>query len=111
MVVEKMMLAGLDFGNRASTALPGMAPMAAKCLPQAATDALDTAKLWVWIIAGVLAGIGLIIIGIKATLNARAGHGGSEILAGLGWWIFGVVLIAAATGIVQMFLGAATTCG
>lgn len=110
MVVEKIMVAGLNLSNQVSERMPAVAPMAAKCLPKDVTDGLDTVKLWVWIIGGSLFGIALMGLAITMAFNHRRGEAG-ESIKGLGLWIAAVVLFAAATAIVQVFLGAAAACG
>lgn len=73
------------------------------CMPSEVNTALDTAKLWCTIVAAGLAVVALIMVGIGMFFQNRRGDGG-EILAKLGWWIFGCVLIAAASGIAAVFI-------
>lgn len=79
------------------------------CLPADAQNALDTAKFWTQIVAVAMAVIALIMIGIGMFFSSRRGDGG-EMLRSLAWWIAGVVLIAAASGIVAIFLTAPEGC-
>ncbi|MDJ0336599.1 TrbC/VirB2 family protein [Salinibacterium sp. G-O1] len=84
-------------------------PMAPYCLPADAVNALDTAKFWTQLIAVALAIVALILIGIGMFFSSRRGDGG-EMIKSLGWWIGGVVLIAAASGIVAIFLSPDSNC-
>jgi len=79
------------------------------CMPQAMTDAMDTAKFWTLGVAVVLAVIGLILIGVGMFFQHRRGDGG-EMLKSLGWWIGGVITVAAAAAIVGIFLNPPTDC-
>lgn len=90
-------------------AVGAVAPMAPYCLPDAAQNALDTAKFWTQIIAVALGVVALIMIGIGMFFSSRRGDGG-EMIKSLGWWIGGVVLIGAASGIVSIFLRPAEGC-
>lgn len=109
MLVEKIMVAGLSLRNQLTEQAAGVAPLAAKCLPQDVTDGLDTVKLWVWIIGGSLFGIALMGLAITMAFNHRRGEAG-ESVKGIGLWIAAVIVFGAATAIVQVFLGAATNC-
>lgn len=84
----------------------GIVPAEAKPLPQEVYNVLDTLKLWMGIIAGSLAIIALILVGIGMFFARSRGDGG-EMLQKLGWWIAGVTLIATASGLVAVFLPAA----
>jgi type IV secretory pathway VirB2 component (pilin) len=90
-------------------AVSAIAPMAPYCLPADATNALDTAKFWTQLIAVALAVVALILIGIGMFFSSRRGDGG-EMMKSLGWWIAGVVLIGAASGIVSIFLNPDPNC-
>lgn len=79
------------------------------CLPQDAMNALDTAKFWVGIVAGALAVVALILIGIGLFFQGRRGDGG-EMLGRLGWWIGGAVLISAAAGLATIFIQVPENC-
>ncbi|ONI65427.1 hypothetical protein ALI44B_00270 [Leifsonia sp. ALI-44-B] len=79
------------------------------CLPVDAQNALDTAKFWTQLVAVAMAVIALIMIGIGMFFSSRRGDGG-EMLRSLAWWIAGVVLIGAASGIVSIFLQAPEGC-
>lgn len=84
-------------------------PMAPYCPPADFVNAMDTARFWVQIAAVALAVIALILLGIGMFFQHRRGDGG-EVLKGLGWWIFGVVLVGAAAGITSIFLVTPTDC-
>ncbi|MEG2578398.1 MAG: TrbC/VirB2 family protein [Glutamicibacter sp.] len=73
------------------------------CPPDEMTTALDTAKFWLTIIAAGMAVVALILVGIGMFFQHRRGDGG-EMLKALGWWIGGVVLVAAAAGIAAVFI-------
>lgn len=92
-----------------ATASELVIPTAAYCLPDEATNALDTARVWTVIIAAGLAVIALILVGIGMFFQHRRGDGG-QVLQSLGWWIGGAILISAASGIVAIFLQAPTDC-
>ena len=86
-----------------------LVPMTPYCLPADAQNALDTAKFWTQLVAVALAVVALIMVGIGMFFQHRRGDGG-QMLSALGWWIGGVVLIAAASGIVSLFLVVPTDC-
>ncbi|MDD7930777.1 TrbC/VirB2 family protein [Microbacterium thalli] len=92
-----------------ATTATHIVPMAPYCLPGEAQNALDTARFWVQIIAVALAVIALILVGIGMFFQHNRGDGG-QILSRLGWWIAGMVAIAAASGIVSIFLQVPTDC-
>ncbi len=96
MFVEKISTSLLSLGA-------GVAPMAAKPLPQEVIDALDTIKFWTGIVAAALAVIALMLVGIGMFFAKRRGDGG-EMLQSLGWWIAGVTLIAVAATLTAVFL-------
>lgn len=79
------------------------------CLPQAATDALDTAQFWAKIVAAALAVVALIFVGIGIYFQSGQ-HDGGNMMKKLGWWIFGVTIASAAVGIAQIFIHAPTDC-
>jgi len=81
------------------------------CPPAELTTALDTAKFWLTIVAAGMAVVALILVGIGMFFQHRRGDGG-EMLKALGWWIGGVVLVAAAAGIAAVFIPTpdASTC-
>lgn len=83
-------------------------PAAPLCMPTQVTTALDTAKFWCTIVAAGLAVVALIMIGVGMFFQGRRGDGG-EMLKTLGWWILGVVLVAAAAGIAAVFIPAGNT--
>lgn len=78
------------------------------CMPGQVTTALDTAKFWCTVIGAGLAVVALIMIGIGMFFQHKRGDGG-EMLKGLGWWIGGVVLVAAAAGIASVFIPSGNT--
>lgn len=78
-------------------------PATAKPLPQAMTDALDTVKMWVLIVAGAMAVIALIMVGIGLMFAHQRQDGGQK-LQSLGWWIAGCVIVATAAGLTAVFL-------
>lgn len=78
-------------------------PAAAKPLPKEMTDALDTIKMWVGIIAGAMAVIALIMVGIGLMFAHQRQDGGQK-LQSLGWWIAGCVIVATAAGLTAVFL-------
>ncbi|WHE37831.1 TrbC/VirB2 family protein [Microbacterium sp. BDGP8] len=92
-----------------ATTATHIVPMAPYCLPTEAQNALDTARFWVQIAAVALAVIALILVGIGMFFQHSRGDGG-QMLSRLGWWIAGVVLVAAASGIVSIFLQVPTDC-
>lgn len=98
----------IDLAHAIAAAIPTV-PMEPYCLPAEAINALDTAKFWTQIVAVALAVVALIMIGIGMFFSARRGDGG-EMIKSLGWWIGGVVLIAAASGIVSIFLSPDGNC-
>ena len=79
------------------------------CLPPEVQNGLDTAKFWTQLVAVALAVVALILIGIGMFFSNRRGDGG-EMLRSLAWWIGGVVLIGAASGIVSIFLAQPAGC-
>ncbi|MCA4135472.1 TrbC/VirB2 family protein [Arthrobacter sp. M4] len=83
-------------------------PAAPLCMPTQVTTALDTAKFWCTLIGAGLAVVALIMIGIGMFFQHKRGDGG-EMLKGLGWWIGGVVLVAAAAGIAAVFIPSGNT--
>jgi type IV secretory pathway VirB2 component (pilin) len=89
--------------------LNAVAPAAPYCLPAEAVNALDTAKFWTQLVAVALAVVALILIGIGMFFSSRRGDGG-EMMKSLGWFIGGVVIISAASGIVSIFLNPSSGC-
>ena len=81
----------------------------AYCLPAEATNALDTAKLWLTIVALAAGAIGLLIIGIGAFIDHNRGEG-HTILKKLMVWIGAAAIVAAATGIPAIFIQVPTNC-
>jgi hypothetical protein len=81
----------------------------AYCMPDSVTNALDTAKLWAKIIAGGLAFVALVMVGIGIMFQSGR-HDGGQMLAKLGWWIFGVTLASGAAGMVALFIQIPTDC-
>lgn len=78
------------------------------CMPAAMTNALDTAKLWALIIAGAMAVVALIMIGVGMWFQHSRGDGGA-MLGKLGWFIGGAVLVGAAAVIAALFIPSGTT--
>jgi hypothetical protein len=71
-------------------------------------NALDTAKLWAFIIAGAALVIALVVGGISIMYSR--GHGGGEQIVGtLAKVIIGAAIVAAASGIAGIFLNAVST--
>ncbi|QRY42304.1 hypothetical protein JVX92_15080 (plasmid) [Microbacterium hominis] len=84
-------------------------PATPYCLPTDATNALDTAKLWAFIIAGVAILVAIIAGGVSIAFSRR--DGGHEVVATMGKILIGAILIGAATGIAGIFMnGIATNC-
>lgn len=81
----------------------------AYCLPDAAMNAIDTFKLWAMIVAGAFAVISLIMVGIGLWAQHRRNDGG-QIMSQLGIWIFGAVLVTAASAIAGIFIRVPTDC-
>lgn len=86
--------------------LPTQITAQAYPLPIEVLNVLETMKVWLGIIAGALAVVGLMMIGIGLFFKHRRGDGG-EALGALGWWIAGVLLVAGASAIAAVFLPSA----
>lgn len=84
-------------------------PADAYCLPKNAQNALDTAKFWTAIAGGALAVIALMMVGVQIFMHNRRGDG-TEIIKGIGYWILGVTVFAAAAGIASIFIPSAGNC-
>jgi len=95
--------------NTLLSAAPAVVHATAYCLPADVQNAMDTAKFWTTFVAAGLGVIALIMIGIGMFFQNRRGDGG-QMLHSLLWWIAGVVLVGAASGIASIFLVAPTNC-
>jgi hypothetical protein len=82
---------------------------AAYCLPKAAMDAIDTFKLWAMIVAGCAAVVSLIMVGIGMWMQHRRQDGG-QVMGQLAIWIFGAILVTAASAIAGIFVRYPTDC-
>lgn len=79
-------------------------PFEAAPLPQGVQDGLDTVTLWVQVIGGSIAVIGLMILAI-GLFFAHRGNSGSEFMGKVGWWAAGAMLFGLAAVIAPIFLG------
>lgn len=82
-------------------------PATPYCLPTDAMNALDTAKLWAFIIAGAAIVIALVAGGVSIAFSHR--DGGQQVVGTMAKIIIGAILIGAATGIAGIFLNSVST--
>lgn len=75
----------------------------AKPLPQGVTDGLDTIKLWVQLIGGSVAVVGLMWLFIGLFFAHKRGHG-EEFMSKAGWWLVGAMGFGLAAVIAPVFL-------
>ena len=71
--------------------------------PQELQDGLDTVTLWVQIIGGGIAVIGLMILAIGMMLANRRGRG-EQFMESAGWWLAGCILLGTAGVVAPIFL-------
>lgn len=98
-----------EFVGRAGVEIARVVPAAPYCLPQQAMNALDTAKFWCGLVALACAVIALIMIGIGLFFQHNRSDGG-QMMSSLGKWIFGAVIVTAATGLTSIFIQVPTDC-
>lgn len=75
----------------------------AKPLPSEVQDGLDTIQMWVQIVGGSLAVIGLMILFISLFFAQRHGTG-QEFLSKAGWWLAGAIGLGTAAVLAPIFL-------
>lgn len=88
-------------------------PAAPYCLPADATNAMDTAKFWAGIVAGAVAVVAMIMIGLGIFANSSVGghaSDGGALMGKLGKWILGAVLVSSAVGLAALFVHVPTDC-
>jgi len=82
-------------------------PAIAYCLPSETMNALDTAKLWAFIIAGVAIVIAIIAGGIAIMFSRQ--DGGHKVVTTMAGILIGAIFIGGATGFGGIFLNNITT--
>lgn len=75
----------------------------ARPLPQGVQDGLDTIRLWVQVIGGSVAVIGLMALFIGLFFAHRHGHG-QDFMGKAGWWLVGAMGFGLAGVIAPVFL-------
>ncbi|MFK4299431.1 hypothetical protein ABH924_004614 [Arthrobacter sp. GAS37] len=83
-------------------------PVKPLCLPDQAQNALDTFKLWSLIVAGAMAVVTLIFVGVGWWFEHKRGDGGA-MMKSLLIWIGGAVLVAIAAGVAAAFIPSGST--
>jgi len=86
-----------------ATVVAGNLSTTAKPLPSGVQDGLDTIKLWVQLIGGSIAVVGLMCLFIGLFFAHKRGHG-EEFMSKAGWWLVGAMGFGLAAVIAPVFL-------